>query len=344
MLLPYLQTSGDESERCLSALLGGVTDQTIRAIVARTLCGAARGRHAQAIETDDVRADVVVQLIGRLRRLKASPDEPIENFPAYVASIAYRTCYTHLRRLYPQRARLKNRLRYALTYDPDLTLDPDALGIWRCGLTDWTTWTTPIARDPEMCDRFRRDPAAFAREVVPDPAAHGLGIGDAVAALLRRIGEPVEFDLVVDAIAGLVGIDERPRLWDRHSDSDATLQIPDPHESPVHLLVHREYLQRLWREVRELPLPQRHAILLNLRDEDGASALPLLPLTGVATIRQIAEVLDMPALELAALWRNLPLDDATIASRMKLTRQQVINLRKSARQRLGRRMARAARW
>ena len=46
----------------------------------------------------------------------------------------------------------------------------------------------------------------------------------------------------------------------------------------------------------------------------------------------------MPAPELAALWPDLPLEDAAIAERLGLTRQQVINLRKSARARLGRRM------
>src|SRR5262249_43443346 len=92
-------------------------------------------------------------------------------------------------------------------------------------------------------------------------------------------------------------------------------------------------------EIGELPLNQRTAILLNLRDDDGAAALPLLPLVGISTMRAIAAVLEMPAVELAGLWPSLPLDDATIATRLGLTRQQIINLRKSGRQRLGRRMA-----
>jgi len=37
--------------------------------------------------------------------------------------------------------------------------------------------------------------------------------------------------------------------------------------------------------------------------------------------------------------RNLPLSDLDIAARLGLSRQQIINLRKSARQRLARRMA-----
>ena len=105
-LTPYLRAPGDEAERCLSALFTGDTDRTIRAIIARTLGGPGRGARAQTLEVEDVRSDVVVQVLARLRRLKSQAElAPIENFGAYVASIAYRTCSSHLRRLYPQRAR-----------------------------------------------------------------------------------------------------------------------------------------------------------------------------------------------------------------------------------------------
>lgn len=340
VLHPYLRASGDEAERCLAALLAGDTDRTIRAIVVRTLCGPSASARAYALEADDVRNDVVVHILGRLRKLKADRAQtPILNFAAYVASIAYRTCYTHLRRLYPQRARLKNRLRYALTYDPELTLEQDALGIWRCGLTEWAA----IAVDPanaKVLQDFRNQPGPFARNAIPDFADQHLGIADAVKALLERIGQPIDLDLLVDAIGGVLGVDDRQPLWSSTEELDAALETADPRQPIAQTLMQRQYLTRLWDEVSGLPINQRVAVLLNLRDEDGRSALPMLPLTGIATIRQIAEVLDMPALELAALWPELPLDDAAIARRLELKRQQVINLRKSARERLGRRMAR----
>jgi DNA-binding CsgD family transcriptional regulator len=47
----------------------------------------------------------------------------------------------------------------------------------------------------------------------------------------------------------------------------------------------------------------------------------------------------MEAVELARIWKDLPLADQDIATRLDLNRQQVINLRKSARERLGRRLA-----
>jgi hypothetical protein len=44
---------------------------------------------------------------------------------------------------------------------------------------------------------------------------------------------------------------------------------------------------------------------------------------------------------LSALWDQLPLDDLSIAARLGVTRQQVINLRKAARARLARRTERS---
>ena len=338
---PFLRATGDDAERCLALLLGGDTDRIIRAIVGRTLCGPAASSRSHALEAEDVRADVIVHLLTRLRRLKAESEQtPIANFPAYVASIAYRTCYTHLRKLYPQRARLKNRLRYALTYDADLSLEQDSFGIWRCGLTSWAGEAANKDVEPKAALEFRNNPGAFSRSAMPDFTNRELGIADAVKALLERIGQPTDLDLLVDGIGGMLGVDDRQPIWSSTEELDAALDAADPRQSIAQTLMYRQYLERLWAEVRELPVNQRTAILLNLRDEDGRSALPMLPLTGIATIRQIAEALDMPALELAALWPDLPLDDARIAERLALKRQQVINLRKSGRERLGRRMVR----
>jgi hypothetical protein len=59
-----------------------------------------------------------------------------------------------------------------------------------------------------------------------------------------------------------------------------------------------------------------------------------LPVAGVATMKQIASVLDMPVDELARIWNGLPLDDLRIAERLGLNRQRVIDLRRTARARL----------
>ena len=94
----------------------------------------------------------------------------------------------------------------------------------------------------------------------------------------------------------------------------------------------------MWKEICDLPLRHRAALLLNLRDSHGADALELFQLTRVAGIHEIAKSLDFQPEDFARIWNRLPLDDAAIADHLGLKRQQVINLRQSARARLSRRL------
>jgi RNA polymerase sigma factor (sigma-70 family) len=113
---------------------------------------------------------------------------------------------------------------------------------------------------------------------------------------------------------------------------------PDHGADAALQLERRDGLRELWYEIRQLPPRQAAALILNLRDAEGEGAIALLPLTGTATMREIAQTLEMPAAALAELWNRLPLDDATIARQLGVPRQQVINLRQSARKRLARRL------
>jgi len=79
-------------------------------------------------------------------------------------------------------------------------------------------------------------------------------------------------------------------------------------------------------------------LLLNFRDARGQDLVGLLPYTRTATIEQIAEAIALPLEKFLELWSKLPLDDATIGELLGATRQQVINLRKCARERLERRI------
>ena len=52
-----------------------------------------------------------------------------------------------------------------------------------------------------------------------------------------------------------------------------------------------------------------------------------------------AQALEIPAPEFEKIWADLPLDDLRLADFLGATRQQVINLRKTARERLLKRMS-----
>jgi DNA-directed RNA polymerase specialized sigma24 family protein len=104
----------------------------------------------------------------------------------------------------------------------------------------------------------------------------------------------------------------------------------------VDALATRETLDLLWNAIRELPLPQRRALLLHAHDSGGGSVIPLLVFTGVATFDDMAAVLNYNRTSLERLWDRLPMADLDIGNLLGITRPRVIGLRRAARERLDR--------
>jgi RNA polymerase sigma factor (sigma-70 family) len=129
---------------------------------------------------------------------------------------------------------------------------------------------------------------------------------------------------------------ERSRAGEDGDDSLG--RLPDPAPDAALALERRTHLSLLWQEIRQLPQRQAVALILHLRDGQGSAAVSLLPLTGIASLRDVARVTGLEPERLAEIWNRLPLEDSAIAALLQVTRQQVINLRKSARERLTRRM------
>jgi hypothetical protein len=265
---------------------------------------------------DDVRSEIVLRLMNRLQRLIADPEgKPIQSFPDYVAVVAFNTFDDFVRRAYPMRMKLKNRIRYALRHASRLTLW--ASGGWMlCGLEEWEGMAVAEPLD----------------EPSPPPRPQSEDLPDLLYALFDHHGKPIELDTLVSAIAQVYGVDEHDAAELREDDT------AEHRRDPIDHLEDLQYLRKLWEEICELPLRQRMALLLNPRDAAGESIVRYLPVTGVATIRQIARALEMKVEDLADLWHELPIEDTRIAGMLQVTRQQVINLRRSARERLLRRM------
>lgn len=277
----------------------------IRRVIARRL-GASSG------DIDDLSAQVTLQLLVRLRQERAdSTLDGIEALTNYIATIARHICDHHLRAMYPLRWRLRNRILYALEHDTQFAAWRGADGTWICGLAGWQS--RPLA-----------DAA---------PVGQLSGVPPDVRALLRRLldlsGAPLDLATVVEAAADIWNIPRRP-LADKADLEGLAHAGPRVDE----LIDQRERLGRVWAEVTDLPLRQRHALLLNLRDDAASLFLTI----GATTLREVAAALEMPIEEFALLWNDLPLADNAIAARLACTRQQVINLRMAARKRLGHRL------
>jgi len=307
-LAAYLAVRDDaDAERELGDLLEQHAAPLLRRIVSHRLSG-------MASDLDDVCSQVMLQLMVRLRRMRTEADAgAMEVFASYVAVAAHHGCDHHIRARYPLRWRLRNRLRHVLEHDPRFAVWK-ANDVWTCGLAAWRGRAADLDTQP----------AVQLSDVPVDDADQ----------LLRRLfpatGTPLELTRVVDAAAVAWGI---PLF---HRDEAAQLgHVVDREPRMDQRLDQRSRLGAVWAEVRELPQRQRHALLLNLRDD----AITLFLTHGVATMAEIAGTLELTLGAFAALWNDLPLPDNTIAERLSCTRQQVINLRMAARKRLANRLA-----
>lgn len=347
LLQPFLlATDQTESDRHLERLIHEHAEPIIKGILRRRvyvrLSRTESVRQSQdEQDAEDVRGEVIVQLLTRLHGLKSNPNsEGISNLRAYVAVTTYRTCDKHLRQRYPQRWRLKSRLRYLLTHQPGFALWQIDDGEWWGGFAVWQEGKKASIQSGRL-QQLRDHPQTFAQDALGGEDARRMSLADVVAAIFDWVSQPVALDDLVGVIADLQGIRDETATSFAGNDDDGNgyvlERVGDQRMTVDAEVDQRVHLQWLWTEIRQLPPRQCAALLLNLRDAQGRGVIALLPLTGVATMRQIAKALDMPAEKFAQLWNDLPLDDETIARHLGVTRQQVINLRKVARERLLRR-------
>jgi RNA polymerase sigma factor (sigma-70 family) len=339
LLLAYLQATDESESQHLAAQLISEYAEPVIAGVLRYKLGVTHhiasrsGGHEQA---EDISSEVILELLTRLRKFKAEPVHmAIKDFRSLVAVITYQACAKDLRRKNPQRSRLKNRLRYILTRWQEFSLWKDRNEELLCGFAKWQN--QPAADASLRLRQLSDNPQAFRQAEFAQGEASDHNPAELLTAIFKWTGGPVALNDLVYTVAALWGIKDSPNS-DLDNDGLLLSQLPDTRTNVATEVEKRIYLEKIWAEIRLLPERQRNALLLNLTDATGYGVITLLPVTGIASLRQIAEALGMSAQKLAEIWNDLPMDDATIAGHLGVTRQQVINLRKSARERLIRRV------
>ncbi|HEV2828382.1 MAG TPA: hypothetical protein VGW76_12340 [Pyrinomonadaceae bacterium] len=336
LLLPFMEARDPKiAEGLLIQLIQGQADPLIAKILKSKLRVSLSGAHGTQENQDalDIASELRATLIADLRALQQHPDQKsIKSFPDYVAIKTYSACADYFRERNPQRWRLKNRLRYQLKQNSQFVLWKAEDNCWYAGLSEWRDTmspgasTSPLPSPSKILERFS---AKHAKDVSP---------AELLTEIFADTGHAIEFERVVSLAAEVWNItDPDPESVD-NPDRVAPPQLLNSTPAIDLLLEQRFYLEKLWTEVCLLPVLQRAALLLNLRDAQGGSAIFFIPYLGIASQAQIAVNLELPEEEFSALWNDLPLDDSSIATMLGISRQQVINLRKTARERLRRRM------
>ena len=333
LLEPLLTEASDEQvDELLSQLITNHAEPVIKGVI-RFKLRLNSYRESQRAEADDIHQEVVLQLLAQLQRFRKLPEgHPISDVRGMAAVIAHRTCARWLRRQFPERHALKNRLHYLLTRQRGLALwDEDGKSLAGFGVWQKENRSAKGAR-------HLSDVEALPNHIRTLKSEKPQELADAVAAIFNHVGGPIEFDELVSAIATIQGISDQPIETLAEDEDAVALTAATPEPDQAWRMEKRMFLQRLWKELQQLPSNQRSALLLNLKDPSGFGCITLFPATGVASVRQLAATLDISPEKFAEVWNELPLEDAKIAELLGLTRQQVINARKSGRERLARRL------
>lgn len=320
----YFAAEGERADALLSEMVESVIDPTASRIIARRL-------HISRNLTgsDDAReiaGDVRVQMISTLQRMRADKSsDRIGTLAAYAATVTRNAVNEYLRRRFPERFRLSNQLRHLLMHGPEFFLYRNDEEGTVCGLARLKGRGTDPFDHELLVTRFAdasRKPLRVVTANVFQAIGHPVTFDDLVAlmATIRRIVEPSNVEIPAELPSNSNGADRIAKSYDRS-----------------------EFLRAAWHEIKALPLRHRRALLLHFSDDADDNLLILFPLHGVASIRTIAETIEIDIDEFAAMWADLPLTDKHIAEMMDLERQQVVNLRQSARNMLKRRLAPFAR-
>jgi len=330
-LLPFLDASNAPEE---AAALSRLNTEQIEPTIRRGLGFKLRLYRPQSDknrnELEEIYNDIQLRLLKRLRALKEDPAQnQIANLRGYVATVTRNTCDEYLRQRYPLRRSLKDRVRRHLLSHAEFAVWEDAEHNWLAGFSSWRNMDRGGTNVRELQELLKLE----WRNV----DVQRLELHDLLTTIFSIKHAPLEIDQLTELIAGFWGIeDHSPEPVDVNSHTlldELRVDI-----NPATIIEQRQSLEHLWREICQLPRRQRVALLLNLRNPRGVNVITLLPATGVATFEQIAFALEIPVAEFEQLWAKLPLDDLQLAGYLGATRQQVINLRKTARERLLKRM------
>lgn len=329
-LLPFLNAAGKDTEEALVDLVAEQIQPTIEKTLRSKLHVSLKPNDFNQTNQDalELLSEIKLLLISELGKMKSNSNgRVIFNLGGYVTSVTINSYRQFLRTKYPLRQQLKNKLRYLLTHHPKFALLENERGEWLCGFSQNKIVETT---QPPNAETIR---AGITETVNKKNLRETAKIIDLLIVVFDYAKVPLLFNELLSIVAEIQGIKDRKEkpesalflLSENFAASEDKIQTE---------IEQQENLKKVWAEVCLLPLRHRLALLLNLKEKQGDCVIRLLPLLRIASIRQIAEVLEFSPDKFASVWNELPWDDLKIAEYLNLTRQQVINLRQSARMRL----------
>src|SRR5256714_2769394 len=181
LLEPFLTELDDsKTDELLLQLINAHIEPVIKGVI-RSKLRLSSHSATQHAEAEDIHQEAVLQLLAQLREFrKAADTHPISDVRGMAAVIAHRTCSGWMRRQFPERHALKNRLHYLLTRQRGLALWQDDDGKMLAGFAVWQEQKRAVAR---------QSPSNIETSI----SRKQNKLADTVAAILNHARAPLEF-------------------------------------------------------------------------------------------------------------------------------------------------------
>ncbi len=283
-------------------------------------------------EAEDVYQTIVTKLLESPRaRGFALQRHNFDDLKKYAATIAHNVCNDFFRSKYPERNRLKDKLRDLIKRHPDFTS-------WKekdqtlCGFSDWVG-----RRQSELAERLIRELDEIGDRVeiegVDLSKLAGAQLSKVIADLFCWLKGPIEFDNLIYIVAKAQGIKDYP-VESLNHDNPAVQRIYDPHDQSHEYLEMREFLFHIWDGLLDLPHNQRKAFIYTTMDQIGESLLHRMLRERIITPSQIYAILDITREDLISIWELLPMDTPAAAMKLSATTRMIAKWRHRATKKL----------
>jgi len=323
-------------------------------VAAPVVSGIVANKFRVSLAIDDYRQEnqdalnVVQNIYLELTKTFRERGEGIRDVKSYAAKVSYTECMESLRRKYPGRTQLKNKIRYFLTHEPGFAVWETRLGEFHCG---YAGWTAKEAASGASVNALAADPSKIPMRIKALDSMKAADWRNLADSIFEFLGDPVELDHMVAIIGSLFRIKDPPG------------EAPEPSVTPRpdHQLYLNEMIKRLWETLQDFEHRWLMAFLLNMPGytKEARGEIEVFEKCGAASRAEIGRLLALSGKEygfladatppaaadpgfaegrMEMLWPHLPLEDILIANALGCEKQQVINLRAVAHQKAAKRM------
>jgi DNA-directed RNA polymerase specialized sigma24 family protein len=279
-------------------------------------------------EAEDVYQTVIMKLLGNPRASNlALLHDNLDELRKYSAAIAHNVCNDFFRAKYPERNRLKDKLRDLLKRHPDFAS-------WRdqdrtlCGFANWGG-RRQSNKAEELIHEIDENWNNAVFKGLNMAALSASQLSKVIADLFHWCDGPIDIDNLVCIVAKLQGIKDHP-IESLNYDSLAVQRIANPPGRHYEYIELRDLLLGLWAVLPDLPYNHRLVFIYMSQDQAGESLLHRMLREQVIRVSQIYAILKLTREELVEIWDLLPMDTQTAAMKLGVTTRMIAKWRHRA--------------